>query len=67
MPGLIKNLQIRVSAEELAELQDMAAIHQAPVGSVVRAMIRHFLIRRTRGDEVVAELGMIVWPRREPR
>lgn len=61
MPELISNLQVRLSAEEMATLREMGAVRQAPVSSVVRAMIRHFLIEWRAGNDVTVQLGAVVW------
>jgi len=61
MPRLIENLQVRVSQEEMATLRELGAIQQAPVSSVVRAMIRHFLLEWRAGGDLTAQLGAVVW------
>jgi hypothetical protein len=55
------DLHVRVTKEELSTLQEMAAIRQVPTTTVVRAMIRHFVIEWRAGREVVTQLGAVVW------
>jgi hypothetical protein len=42
-------------------LREMAAIRQVPVTTVVRAMIRHFVIEWRAERAVVTQLGAVVW------
>lgn len=63
MPQMISQLHVRVSREEAAILQEMAAIQQAPLSSVVRAMIRHFVIEWQAGRDISIDLGAVVWRR----
>jgi hypothetical protein len=55
------DLHVRVTQEELSTLQEMAAVRQVPTTTVVRAMIRHFVIEWRAGREVVTQLGSVVW------
>lgn len=54
-------LHVRVTEEELQSLQQMAAVRNVPVTTVVRAMIRHFVIEWRAEREVVTQLGGVVW------
>ncbi len=63
MPMLIRNLQVRVSAEEMADLQELGALQKAPVSSVVRAMIRDYLIAWRKERSLELQLGVVTWHR----
>ena len=65
MAQLTTNLTIRVSAEELADLHRLGALQQAPVSSVVRAMIRDHLINWRKGEDVRLQLGSVTFTGRE--
>ncbi len=55
------DLHVRVTKEELATIQEMAAIRQVAATTVVRAMIRHFVLEWRAGRDVVTQLGAVVW------
>jgi hypothetical protein len=59
--GLIAEIHVRVTPEELEALRRIGARKQASPGTVVRAMVRHWLIKWERGEEVTTELGAISW------
>jgi len=61
--ALITDIHVRLTAEELEALRNIGARRQAPPGAVVRAMVRHFLIQWSKGEDVVTELGAISWGR----
>lgn len=61
MPQLIHNLTIRLSEEELSDLQHLGALQQAPVSSVVRAMIRDYLIGWRKEGRLALQLGIVNW------
>jgi hypothetical protein len=65
MARLITHLAVRVSPEELADLRHLAALQQAPVSSVVRAMIRDHLITWRRGGDVTLQLGAVTFTNKE--
>ena len=65
MPALIRTVQVRFSQEEVEDLERMGAAQQAPVSSVVRACVRHFLLEWRAGHEVVAQLGAVTWHKSE--
>lgn len=59
--SLISDLHIRLTADELETLKAIGARKQAQPGAVVRAMVRHFLIQWSRGEDIITELGAISW------
>ena len=61
VPQLISEIHVRVTAEELESLRQMGAAQQAPLSSVVRACLRHFVIEWRAGREVSAQLGAVTW------
>ena len=63
LPDLITDLHVRLSREELAELQELAALQKAPVSSVVRAMIRDYLIKWRKERMLELQLGVVTWRR----
>ena len=65
MATLITNLTIRVSRDEMAALRHLGALQQAPVSSVVRAMIRDYLIQWRRDDSLTLDLGTVTFNKDE--
>jgi hypothetical protein len=61
MPSLIRDVHVRFSEEEMFDLERMAGIQQAPVRSIIRAMVRHFVLEWKAGRDVSIELGAVVW------
>jgi Ribbon-helix-helix protein, copG family len=61
VPQLISNVNVRVSQEEANVLREMAALQQAPLSSVIRAMIRHYVLEWQAGRDISIELGAVVW------
>jgi hypothetical protein len=61
LPSLVSDLHVRVSKEELADLQELGAIQKAPVSSVVRAMIRDYLIAWRKERNLELNLGVVTW------
>lgn len=61
MAQLITNVNVRVSQEEIETLREMAGLQSAPVSSVIRAMIRHYILEWRAGRDVSIELGAVVW------
>lgn len=63
--GSIQDIHVRVTAEELDTLREMAAGRQVAISTVARAMIRHFVIEWRAGRDVTTQLGGVVWTHRE--
>ena len=57
----IGDLHIRLSREEMDDLQKVGALQGAPVSSIIRAMVRDYLIKWRREHRLELELGIVTW------
>lgn len=58
---LVVTFGVRFHREELAELHAIANENGVPTGTVIRQMVRHFLIERKEGRPAPPDLGSITW------
>ena len=57
----IGDLHVRLSREEMDDLQKLGAMRGAPVSSLIRAMVRDYLIKWRKEQRLELELGVVMW------
>ena len=61
MARMVSDVHVRFSEEELADLRALWARQQSPVSSVIRAMVRDYLIKWRKEQRLELELGVVTW------